>query len=425
MRRMALRRRRQRLRCLRMRSEHGDGGGHCWSRWRRPGRLAPAPSGGPVRDESGGAIPGAQVRVVNIETGVATDAVTNADAIVPRAGPDARTVSRRVAGSTDSETATAAAWCSKSTTPSPWTSRSISPASRRRCRCWPHVLARRVARSSTVTQTVTREMLGGAAAAEPGGLVARRARARRGHDRPGRAPRKTIRCSRSPAAGRATRFSSSTAAMPPTPSGSPAPAADQPAGRRDAGVPGHHQQLRRGVRAFHRRRVTMSTRSGTNTFHGSVSSRSAMTLSTRETSSPVQAADPAEPVRRHARRPARQRQDVLLRHLGADRQLASYDGRLHRAYAAEPAGDFSDLRNRLGRADPHLRPADPAAVSGQRRSRATGSIRWRWRRSLLSAAEPRGHGDRREQLRRQQLRPPGPRHRRRPRSTTRSARPIG
>ena len=50
-----------------------------------------------------------------------------------------------------------------------------------------------------------------------------------------------------------------------------APAAvDQPAGRRHAGVQGHHQQLRRGVSAT-RRAVwsTMSTRSGTSQFRGS------------------------------------------------------------------------------------------------------------------------------------------------------------
>ena len=106
--------------------------------------------------------------------------------------------------------------------------------------------------------------------------------------------------------------------------------------------------------------VTMSTRSGTNEFHGSVfeslqqrRARCAQLLRGDE------AADPAESIRRHARA-VRSEQDKTFffgswertRQLTSDTVVSTVPTLLNRQ------GDFSDLRNSAGQPGHDLRPGD-------------------------------------------------------------------
>ena len=173
---------------------------------------------GVVRDSTDAPLPGATVKVVNEDTGVAIETVSNAEGLyrVPALVPGHYRVEihlegfdlaiRRPITLEVSQTLAVDAVLSVGKQ-----SETVNVSSET-----PLVIE---SQSSNIAQTVTRQMLDGAAAAEPCRFVAGGAGPRRGHDRH-RAParRRTTRCFPSPAAGRATRTSSSTAATRRTPS---------------------------------------------------------------------------------------------------------------------------------------------------------------------------------------------------------------
>ena len=133
--------------------------------------------------------------------------------------------------------------------------------------------------------------------------------------------------------------------------------------------------------------VTMSTRSGTNQYHGSLfESLQNDVFNARNFFAANQVAGAAEPVRRNLRRAHPQGQDALLRDLGADPPVDQLRHDLHRSDAAQPPGRFFRSAQHVGQIDPDLRSLDridrrhPPAVRRQCDSRCSASIRWRWPR---------------------------------------------
>ena len=173
---------------------------------------------GVVRDSTDAPLPGATIKVVNEDTGVAIETVSNAEGLyrVPALVPGHYRVEitlegfdlavRRPITLEVSQTLAVDAVLSVGKQ-----SETVNVSSET-----PLVIE---SQSSNITQTVTRQMLDGAAVAEPRRVVARGARARRGDGRHRqRARRRTTRSFPSPAAGPATRTSSSTAGTRRTPS---------------------------------------------------------------------------------------------------------------------------------------------------------------------------------------------------------------
>ena len=115
-------------------------------------------------------------------------------------------------------------------------------------------------------------------------------------------------------------------------------AADQPAGGRDAGIPGHRQQLLGRVRTLDRRR-----RDDVHALRHQPISRQPVRIAAEQCLRRAQllrhdqAADPPEPVRRIVRRTDPQGQDAFLRHLGTDPPVHQHGVRLYRAHASRIA----------------------------------------------------------------------------------------
>ena len=166
--------------------------------------------------------------------------------------------------------------------------------------------------------------------------------------------------------------------------------------------------------------ISLTTRSGTNDFHGSVfeflrnSVLDARNFFARERP-PLR----LQPVRLCVGRADPQGQDALFRLLGAARSRYSSVTPLQTVPSeAQRQGDFSGLRNSAG--NPIL-IYDPGHHGRPRRGshfRATGfpptaSIRFLPPHSNTGRSEPRRHRHRRQQFQRQQQLRPGPEHLRR------------
>ena len=109
--------------------------------------------------------------------------------------------------------------------------------------------------------------------------------------------------------------------------------------------------------------VNISSKSGTNEFHGSVYEYFRNTvlnanLLLRKREQHRKAAVQAKPVRRHLRRAHQEEQAVLLRHWEGyrSREGANYLGTVPLPEMYN--GDFSNFRNASNAGDPDLRPAD-------------------------------------------------------------------
>ena len=160
--------------------------------------------------------------------------------------------------------------------------------------------------------------------------------------------------------------------------------------------------------------ISMSTRAGTNAYHGSVfESLQNTVLECPQLLRRQSAADSPEPVRRYLRRAHPQRQDLLLRHLGADPAVDQQHDRSTVPTLLQRTGDFSELRTRI---------YDPATGSGtashgiprQHHPGQPSGPRCQCRAQLLSASQPRRDRHQRQQLRRQQRQQASAQHRRRP-----------
>ena len=148
----------------------------------------------------------------------------------------------------------------------------------------------------------------------------------------------------------------------------------------------------------------MSTRSGTNDFHGTVfESLRNDALDARNFFAATKPPIRSESVWRHARRTGANRADVLLRLVGTDAAADQRHGRVSTVPTLHNRqGDFSDLRDSAGRAGDDLRSGDAPAI---RRQRDPGGPAGSGRAAalpVLPAAEPPGTSLERQQLRRQQ-----------------------
>ena len=161
-----------------------------------------------------------------------------------------------------------------------------------------------------------------------------------------------------------------------------AAAAHEPAGRRDAGVQGHHQQLRRRVRPLdgrHRDDVDALGNESVPRQRVRIAANDALdarNFFAAETP-PIRLNQFGGTLRRSRQAGTRRSSSAP----GSD--AAAHERRDHSTVPtlANRHGDFSDLRNSCRPADRDLRSADqPSAVSGQRRFPATASTRWRSRR---------------------------------------------